>query len=225
MIKKILTQHRGDFGPVINLDYRNNHLFLFDLTKHNEELLSVDLSNAVEFSAYVEKKLNENHTLVGIGKYMENRTIYDHSDVFSGEINRTIHLGIDLWVESGVEVICPCDARIHSFANNPAKGDYGPTLILEHELEGQFFYTLYGHLSLESIQQIAVGDIFSQGDIIGRVGSHSVNGSWPPHLHFQIISKMGEYFGDYPGVCSINDVDTFKELCPDPNLILRINGL
>jgi hypothetical protein len=43
-----------------------------------------------------------------------------------------------------------------------------------------------------------------------------VNGDWPPHLHFQIISDMGTKRGDYPGVCSKSEKDVYKKMCPDP---------
>ncbi len=48
------------------------------------------------------------------------------------------------------------------------------------------------------------------------------NGDWPPHLHFQIISEIGEYKGDFPGVSSVENREYFLRICPDPNLILRI---
>jgi len=31
--------------------------------------------------------------------------------------------------------------------------------------------------------------------------------------------------GDYPGVASIQDREKYLELCPDPNIILRIKQL
>ena len=49
-----------------------------------------------------------------------------------------------------------------------------------------------------------------------------VNGDYPPHLHFQIINDLQGNFGDYLGVCSANELDFYKENCPDPNLILKL---
>ena len=45
------------------------------------------------------------------------------------------------------------DGTIHSFQNNTALGDYGPTIILSHEIEGFKFHTLYGHLSEASLNE------------------------------------------------------------------------
>jgi murein DD-endopeptidase MepM/ murein hydrolase activator NlpD len=49
---------------------------------------------------------------------------------------------------------------VHSFNYNTGLGDYGPTIILEHKIEDHKFYTLYGHLSLESIDGIEIGTVF-----------------------------------------------------------------
>ena len=45
---------------------------------------------------------------------------------------RTIHLGMDLFIQEGSPVFAPLDGIVHSFANNNRKHDYGPTIILEH---------------------------------------------------------------------------------------------
>lgn len=101
--------------------------------------------------------------------------------------------------------MAPLDGIVHSFAFNNRFGDYGATIILSHLLNGVSFYTLYGHLSLNSIKNIQEGDRIEKGDVFGEFGIPSENGSWPPHLHFQIISNIGEWKGDYPGVCKFSE--------------------
>ncbi len=102
-------------------------------------------------------------------------------------------------------------------------GDYGPTIILEHQIEDEIFYTLYAHLSLESIQNLVVGTFFKKGENLATLGNSVVNGDYPPHLHFQIIRDIDNYWGDYLGVCNINDLNFYIENCPDPNLLLKIS--
>jgi murein DD-endopeptidase MepM/ murein hydrolase activator NlpD len=75
---------------------------------------------------------------------------------------------------------------------------------------------------LESLDYLHVGKVFIKGEVIGTIGDNKINGGWPPHLHFQIISDMLDKKGDYPGVCSLVDRQRFLELCPNPNLILNI---
>ena len=111
--------------------------------------------------------------------------------------------------------------RIHSFQDNDKPYDYGPTIILEHDLnENIRFYTLYGHLSRTSLDKRTTGELIEAGDLVGYVGDKTENGGWNPHLHFQLISEIEKYVGDYPGVASkVDAVDMLKK-CPDPQLLL-----
>ena len=66
--------------------------------------------------------------------------------------------------------------KIHSFKNNSNFGDYGPTIVIEHEIEFLKFYTLYGHLSTKSLNQIEIGQQFNRGDKIAELGIPAENG-------------------------------------------------
>jgi peptidoglycan LD-endopeptidase LytH len=222
-IKNILLKHQKKFARVINLDSSN--FFVFDLTKKNNELNSVNVSDVNQFNTYVDEKLKQNNTQIGIGQYNENRTIYDHSNVFSGETRRTIHLGIDLWVKPETKIFAPILGKVHSFQFNNNVGDYGPTIILEHDLEGIQLYTLYGHLSLDSLENIKVGQIIEPGQEFARVGNFPINGNWPPHLHFQVMTNILGKKGDFPGVCSEQERERMLDICLDPNLVLGIETL
>ena len=165
---------------------------------------------------------------VGIGGYNEARPLYS-GDLFKVETNelperRTIHLGIDLFQPSGSPVFAPLDGIVHSFANNSGFHDYGPTIILQHSVEGQAltFFTLYGHLSEESLIGLTQGKPVKQGEQIGRLGNFPNNGHWPPHLHFQIMADMLAYEGEFPGVAAPGQREVWLGLSPDPNLILGI---
>jgi murein DD-endopeptidase MepM/ murein hydrolase activator NlpD len=142
-----------------------------------------------------------------------------------GDEPRRLHLGTDIWGPAGTPVFAPLHATVHSFAFNDAFGDYGATLILQHELDGLVFYTLYGHLSLASIQNIREDDAIEQGKGIGTFGAPHENGHWPPHLHFQIVIDMQGRKGDYPGVCRFSEREWYLHNSPDPDLILNLNRL
>jgi len=197
--------------------------FVFDFSSSNRELDNVDISNPEEFGGYIQRKLKENSAEFGIGKYNENRTIYSHSRLFEGEVPRTVHLGIDFWVKAGTKVFCLIDGVVHSLRNNEGEGDYGPTIIIEHNVGGKRFFTLYGHLSVGSLGMIKQGQAVNAGDEIGRVGNFPENGNWPSHLHFQVINDMLGNEGDFPGVASIENRQRMLEICPDPNLMLCLN--
>ena len=205
-----------------HIDY--NQYISLDLSAKNQDLKTHQIDNATDFEIYIENYLTENKVKVAFGGYNEVRNLYKRSDIFndSNTEERNIHIGLDLWIKAGTPVLAAIDGCVSSFNNNTGLGDYGPTIILKHKIEDQTFYTLYGHLSLESIQNIKVGAIFQKGQQIGTLGNATVNGDYSPHLHFQIIKEIANTFGDYPGVCSKEDLDYYLENCPDPNILLKI---
>ncbi|MDX8554173.1 peptidoglycan DD-metalloendopeptidase family protein [Tenacibaculum sp. 1B UA] len=194
------------------------------LAASNKEL-TLDISSSKEWEAYLENYFSREKKIVAFGGYLEVRGIYNRSEHFnklSEENQRNIHLGIDLWCDAGTDILAVLDGEVHSFKNNTSYGDYGPTIIIKHSIEGNEFYSLYGHLSLESLEDISVGKKVKQGDKIGTLGDSSVNGDYAPHLHFQLIIDIEYYYGDYPGVSSKKTLDFYKENCPNPNLLLKL---
>ncbi|WP_460219729.1 peptidoglycan DD-metalloendopeptidase family protein [Psychroserpens sp. MEBiC05023] len=196
-----------------------------DLSNSNNELKTVDVFSSEKLGQYINLYINKHKAKVGFGGYLETRNIYNRSDYFNDnslETKRNIHLGLDLWISAETPIYAPLDGVVHSFKNNINFGDYGPTIILKHSIEGIEFYTLYGHLSLVSIKNLKVGQGFKKGDQIATLGDAKVNGDYPPHLHFQIIKDMQGFIGDYPGVCSKRDLQFYKDNCPDPNVLLHL---
>ncbi|PXY41307.1 peptidase M23 [Flavobacterium cheongpyeongense] len=195
-----------------------------DLSINNQILTGNKPGNSAYFEEYITNHLKKNNGEVAFGGYIEGRTLYQRSAIFKNDLipERNIHIGMDLWVKAETPVLAALDGKIHSFKNNIGLGDYGPTIILEHEIENQKFYTLYGHLSLESIEGISVGDFFKKGEYLANIGNSDVNGDYAPHLHFQIIKNIADHWGDYPGVCNTKDLNFYIENCPDPNLLLKI---
>ncbi|MVO08755.1 peptidoglycan DD-metalloendopeptidase family protein [Flavobacterium sp. TP390] len=195
-----------------------------NLSASNTHLIPEVLKDAEAFEQYIENHLAKNKAKVAYGGYLETRNLYKRSTVFNDTVTeeRNIHIGLDLWIKAGTAVLAALDGTIHSFQNNTALGDYGPTLILKHQIEGVTFYTLYGHLSLESLNDKSIGQTVKKGDCIATLGAPQINGDYAPHLHFQIILDMEEKKGDYPGVCSSKDLSFYKSNCPDPNFLLKI---
>lgn len=194
-----------------------------DLSVTNDDLKTVDVSSSERLEAYINAHIKKNNAKVAYGGYLETRNIYRRSTYFNDtnpETERNIHLGLDLWIAADTPIYTPLDAEVHSFKNNTNFGDYGPTIILKHNINTIEFYTLYGHLSLASIENLSVGQLFKQGDQIAALGDASVNGDYPPHLHFQIIKDLQGYVGDYPGVCSRVDFGFYEGNCPDPEVFL-----
>lgn len=195
-----------------------------DLSVDNTELAKVRLDDPEAFGSFIENYLKQRSAKAAFGGYNEIRDLYRTSSIFKEvEIaERDVHIGIDIWTHAGTSVLAAFDGIVHSFANNTGKGNYGPTIILQHHNDNEVMHTLYGHLSVDSIADIQIGDAVRQGNKIGELGDASVNGGYPPHLHFQLIRDVEGNSGDYPGVCSRGKLDFYLQNCPDPNTILKI---
>jgi 4-aminobutyrate aminotransferase-like enzyme/Ser/Thr protein kinase RdoA (MazF antagonist) len=212
-------------ASVLPWEPASEKLHIFDLSVGSTEIPGLHVVEDVSrLTEHLFSRMREEGARIGVGRYDEARVLYT-AEAFrpkEGE-PRTVHLGIDLFVGPGTEIRAPLAGRVQSFAFNDAPLDYGPTILLEHETgEGDRFYTLYGHLSLDSFVGLARGKPVSRGEVIGRVGNHSENGNWPPHLHFQIVIDLLGKEGDFPGVAAPSERDLWLDLSPDPSRLLGL---
>jgi len=223
-----LTQNSSSAAQVIPISLRKGNCLVLDLSV-SSTLLAADPANSVEsrMTPILHASTREANAAVAVGRYDEPRPVYS-SPLFSASSNptderRTIHLGTDLFVSPGTPVSAPFDATIHSFADNQATLDYGPVVILKHRTGDDLeFFSLYGHLSRESLSLLRVGNPIARGQAFARVGTAEENGGWTPHLHFQLILDLLDLSTDFPGVAFPSHRDVFTSLSPDPNLILGI---
>ncbi len=218
-----LRAHRDEIGRVVEPDL--DGALVLDLSAGSPlfEALS-----ALEETARTTERLfglmKETRAQAGIGRYDEARLVYTTGafDTPEGE-RRTVHLAIDVFLPPGAPLFAPLDGIVHAAKDNAARLDYGPTVILRHEPRGcPPFFTLYGHLSRESLERLRAGDGVSKGDEIGRIGAPPENGDWPPHVHFQIVLDMLGRDGEFPGVAAFSQREVWLSLSPDANLILKM---
>ncbi|MBS0028728.1 peptidoglycan DD-metalloendopeptidase family protein [Chitinophaga sp. 22321] len=224
MLQEVLRKHQSTFKPVIPLLGVHESLLVMDFTANNTTLTKTILQDINKFSRYIDNTLLQSGCRLGIGGYAEHRTIYAVSPHFdAGEEPRRLHLGTDVWGEAGTQLYAPLNAHVHSFRFNDHFGDYGATIILQHQLDGHLFYTLYGHLSISNLQGLYENMPVAAGQLLAHFGTPSENGGWPPHLHFQLIEDMQGFRGDYPGVCRYSEKEKYLQNCPDPDVILQLN--
>ncbi|NNF82012.1 MAG: aminotransferase class III-fold pyridoxal phosphate-dependent enzyme [Flavobacteriaceae bacterium] len=163
------------------------------------------------------------------GGYLEPRTLYSASSYDKlgnyGKTSRTVHLGIDYWLPAYTPVHALFDGEIVTATNDEGEKEYGGLVILKHHENSIEFFTLHGHLTINSATSHSVGDQLKKGDKIGELGPFPENGNWVPHLHFQIILSLLNYKNDFPGVCYPDQTEIWKDLCPDPNLFFKSEGL
>ena len=231
----------GRFAPVLPPELAESAHTVFDLSVGSRWLGTTADLDAGGWTDLLFRHMRAVGAAVGVGRFDEARRWYD-SDAFAihgedGLERRTIHVGIDLFAEPGTSVHAPCAATVHSFRDNNARLDYGPTIVLRHEaggggpptagadaVAGEWF-TLYGHLSRDSLAGLYAGKKFAAGDEIGRIGPYPENGDWAPHLHFQLMTDLLGREGDFPGVAPPSQRDVWLSLSPDPNLVLGIPDL
>jgi 4-aminobutyrate aminotransferase-like enzyme/Ser/Thr protein kinase RdoA (MazF antagonist) len=227
-INRWLGANAGSMASILDMDVRTAPGNVFDLSV-GSTFLGADPA-AADANALTEKMFHEMKRAgasFGVGRYDEPRLLYT-SALFGATDNpteerRTIHLGIDLFVEPGTSVRAPLNGMVHAVANNSAPLDYGPVVILRHETgDGEEFFTLYGHLTRETLGGLKVGRRIGRGEKFACVGAASENGGWTPHLHFQIILDLLELGADFPGVAFASQRPVWTSLSPDPNVLLEI---
>lgn len=188
-----------NFAPVMDYPDDPDRLFVLDLSRGYDPVS-------------IKRK-----TKWGIGRYNEKRP-----DMYTApqyENRRNIHMGIDIWADAGDPVFSFYDGVVVYKQDNKSKGDYGPTIVTKHVLNGIELFALYGHLSRSSLSLIPEGERVKKKQKIGYLGDKSVNGGWEPHLHFQLsFEDPGE--ADMPGVVARDEHKRALKIYPDPRLVL-----
>ena len=216
----------SEIFPSIN----KNDVYALDLSVSSTWIGHEQNFNDLDFFQYKINKLQAKNTdkIIG-GGYLEPRSMYT-SNAYDkvgnyGRESRTIHLGVDFWLPKQTPVHAIFDGEVVIATNDAGFKEYGGLIVLKHIMDELEFYTLYGHLSIESIEKVKLGDIIKKSKEIGALGNFNENGHWAPHLHFQIMLSLLDFKYDFPGVAYQNQMDVWKSLCPNPNLFFKNENL
>jgi 4-aminobutyrate aminotransferase-like enzyme/Ser/Thr protein kinase RdoA (MazF antagonist) len=224
-VSRWLEANKGMSKPVLESLSDSSGLAAIDLSIGSKLIAIPDsLQEDARFSAIVAGVHAETGASVLVGRYLEPRLIYTTDQYREWDEHRTVHLGTDLFTEPGTPVLAPLDGSVHSVGDSHLPRDNGPTLVLQHTAgpSGPTFYTLYAHLSRQSLEGLRPGLNISAGDKIAEVGAYSENGGWPPHLHFQLIVDMLDMKGDFRGVAAPSQLPVWRSISPDPNHVLTL---
>jgi murein DD-endopeptidase MepM/ murein hydrolase activator NlpD len=216
-LDNLLAQNQSAFTALFDPPLTAANTVAMDLSSSSHEF---DGLGEAELDQAILHKIASAGAVAGVGGYLENRSLYQDTDLFQGDAERCIHVGIDVFMPAGTAIHAPLDSVVQSFANRQVDGDYGPVIILRHLLDGIEFHTLYGHLAEASLDGLYDGKPLSAGDVFAAIGPRPVNGNWPPHLHFQLIRDMQGKRGDYPGVVRADELAFYRDNCPDPMALL-----
>ncbi len=216
----------SDLFPTLNR-LEVHHLDLSVSSKwigHEVEFNDLDL---FQFKINQLQKQLQNKIIAG--GYLEPRPIYTSTEYDKignhGRESRTIHLGIDYWLPEKTPIHALMEGEVVVAVNDAGNKEYGGLVILKHTTSNFEFYTLYGHLSVESATKHKFGDIIKKGEKFAELGGPKENGNWASHLHFQVMLSLLDYTNDFPGVAYFRQIDVWKSICPDPNLLFKSEGL
>jgi 4-aminobutyrate aminotransferase-like enzyme/Ser/Thr protein kinase RdoA (MazF antagonist)/murein DD-endopeptidase MepM/ murein hydrolase activator NlpD len=238
------TRHAAGMAPVpasdavvrwlSSPDCKPHAMFDIDLDRSGRILLELQtgapgMEHAADPQGYwrwLEDRFAAEGARFAIGLYGEVRDVYKGEQFATAASPewRSQHLGQDIFIAAGTPLYAPLAGKVLSVVDNALPYDYGPTVILEHCAgdNGPVFWTLYGHLSRETLATVKPGQEIAAGQQIGSIGDHTVNGGWAPHLHFQIITDRLGQTGEFPGVGQPSLWPVWCAISPDPNLVLRL---
>ena len=223
-----LQDNQDSFAPVVDGALLYGDPVVLDLSVSTPLLgAGLEKDDADAMTRIIFRAMEDGGSVLGIGRYDESRLIYT-TEAFRVETDtapeyRTVHLGLDLFARPGTPVYAFLDGTVHSFRNNAAHQDYGPTVILSHRTDsGIPFYSLYGHLAATSLDALEPGMAVNAGQRIGTIGTATENGGWAPHLHFQLMVDLLGQEGTFPGVARPSQRRVWTAFCPDPGVVLGL---
>ena len=218
-----LHKNRGSFANIFQSSIE--HAPMVDLSISGTALPQNPFDLRLDEAAKIGSDINADYWL---GFWGEPRLIYTSQAFRSGKYNnsdrRSVHLGIDIFTNSGHKISAPLEGIVKTVENRKFHLDYGGVVILEHNNNhGDKFYSLYGHLNPSVLEKLSVGQIIEKGEIFCELGSENNNGGWAPHLHLQLSLSLECMNSNWPGVSDPDELNFWGKLCPNPASLLNLD--
>ncbi len=216
LVRQYLQSGRATIADVVMPPLKNVRKIWLDWSSDNQDL--------PRETSQIFNLMNQADAQLAIGHYCENRMVYQgEAFAIDSPARRSVHLGVDLFAPAGTPVFAALDGVVEYFNDNNVYLDYGPVIILRHETDtGIRFFTLYGHLSRPSLENLYIGKKVSAGELIATMGEEHENVGWPPHTHFQLLTDLCGMGLDIYGVAPLLELPVWRSISPNPNLALRI---
>ncbi|WP_425987326.1 aminotransferase class III-fold pyridoxal phosphate-dependent enzyme [Ensifer sp. R-19] len=221
-----LEKNAHDFAPMVRPDVAKPKVAVFDFSASAPEAARWASLDAAEAEARIAAQIGSERAAFGIGLYGEDRGIYQ-GEAYETSVEgarRSVHLGVDIFAPAHEPVSAPFSGKVAFIHDDAVPYGFGPTVLLEHEIDGGVcFWTLYGHLSRESVAKLSVGQAIAKGEVFAAFGAAEENGNWAPHLHFQIVTDHLGLGGQMHGVGVRDQWQVWREVSPDPSAVLGLS--
>ncbi|MFA5916670.1 MAG: M23 family metallopeptidase [Candidatus Gracilibacteria bacterium] len=221
MYPYILLNKNIDIFPIFGNKLKTIGFALMnDNSKFMEELKDYEIKDQKLFNNQI---LKESSSDIIISGYLEKRLrligVLGCKQMVEQE--RYYHLGLDLSIRKGTSVFAPLPGIIYKVGYEEGDGNYGGYIILKHNIDGNIFYSFYGHLSYKNIF-VNEGKIINPGDKLGIIGDFNENGGYFHHLHLQVITKLGKINGFFSkGYCTKIQCEDIYKYTPDPTFLFN----
>lgn len=221
-IERWLERNAHDFAGVLKPSLTKPKVLALDLTATGPDAGAWATLDAAGAERLIAERVGQAGADFAIGLYAEDRIVYrgDAYETPTAGQRRTVHLGIDLFAPAREPVHAPFAGAVAFIHDDAVDFGFGPTVLLEHRTEeGDIFWTLYGHLSRQSVARLAVGQAVARGEAFCTLGEASENGNWSPHLHFQIVTDHLGLGARMHGVGVGEQWQVWRAISPDPSVV------
>ncbi|MBK5568343.1 aminotransferase class III-fold pyridoxal phosphate-dependent enzyme [Ensifer sp. SSB1] len=225
-VVRLIEKNEHEFAQIIRPSISKPKVTVFDFSASGPEVAQWANLDAAEAEARIMAQIGSEEAAFGIGLYGEGRGIYQ-GDAYETSVEgarRSVHLGVDIFAPAGEPVSAPFAGKVAFIHDDAVAYGFGPTVLLEHEIEnGVRFWTLYGHLSRDSVAKLSEGQAIAKGEVFAAFGAAEENGNWAPHLHFQVVTDHLGLGGRMHGVGVGDQWQVWREVSPDPSVVLGLS--
>jgi 4-aminobutyrate aminotransferase-like enzyme/Ser/Thr protein kinase RdoA (MazF antagonist) len=225
-VMRWLERNAHDFSAIVKPTATKPQVAVFDFSASSPEAAQWAAMDAAAAEVRITDHIRAQNADFGIGLYGEDRAVYQgdaYETAISGE-RRSIHLGVDIFAPAGEAVHAPFAGKVAFLHDDAVAFGFGPTVLLEHVTDtGEIFWTLYGHLSRETLATLTVGQLIATGESFAAFGTAEENGNWAPHLHFQLVTDHLGLEGRMFGVGVRDQWQVWREVSPDPSVVLGLS--
>ena len=107
-----LAENLSKFGPMFDPPLTPTNCVSMDLSSSSQEFTGLT-ETALDLA--ILNKLESTGAIAGVGGYLENRSLYKDTDLFQGDAERSIHVGVDVFMPAGTVIYSPLAGQVQFY--------------------------------------------------------------------------------------------------------------